>query len=108
MPLTVNIQVSLEEANALYQTVRSGRRYFQDHPIEKRPDLNLSLQAQGLAADRFVSYVLTQLAEAARNLPEGDPLRSHPDIMGPDLDDAEVPDATDMIELLQQQEKRNG
>ena len=106
MPITTAITVSVEEARAIYQTVRAGRLHFQEHPHPNDDRVTQNQKAYGVAAERFASQLLEALGNEVYTRPTDDPERI---ALGETLDlyDAAVPPAYTTIKMLCEQEERS-
>jgi hypothetical protein len=99
MTLSTSVDISYDEAQALYTTVRYGRYYVQENP-QSDADIQLSLKAQGLVADRLASRVLSSLCDEFledREAHEGEVDAAY-------LSDARVPDCMNLVHTLLSQE----
>jgi hypothetical protein len=95
MPFNTSIEVSLEEARALFQIVREGVRRVEEKP-HRRDDVNLSRSESAVIAERVASSIMVKLGEEVFSLDPDDPRRLAAGMVD-DLYDAEVP-VSDSIE----------
>lgn len=99
MALSTSVDITYDEAQALYTTVRYGRYYIQENP-QSEADVQLAMKAQGLVADRLASRVLTSLCDEFledREAHEGEVDAAY-------LGDAHVPDCMNLVHTLLSQE----
>ena len=99
MALTTTVEIGYEEAQALYTAARYGRYYVEENP-HRREDVQLSLKAQGLVAERLASRVLTSLSDEFLE----DTDRYEGEVDGAFLTDAEVPECLDLVSTLLSQD----